>query len=502
MEHKAYIAIDLGASSGRSILGLYDGSRLKIEELNRFDNNFVKVGGEYYWDILFLYTNIIDSLKKFARTKSAELCGIGIDTWGVDFGLIDAQGRLLGNPRAYRDPRALRGMKAFQQKYGERAAFDITGTANYEYNTLYQLYDMIETEDPQLKAADKMLLMPDLISYMLCGRVSCEFTHASTTQMLDAKGGWSTKLADMLGISADLLPEIQMSGEKKADLYEDIGKEAGLDYAVSVYCVGSHDTASAVASVPATNDNYAFLSSGTWSLIGIETDEAVINDAVHSSGLTSEGTVTGGKRLLKNIMGLWIIQNCKPQWDSQAKTSWDDIVAEAQASRPFCSFIDVNAHDFFDGEDMIQKIQGYCRSTGQSIPETKGEIARTVYESLAMCYKEAFGELERIKGSRIDVLHIVGGGSKNKLLNQVTANAINRKVVAGPAEATAIGNLMTQVKASGKVNSLSDMRRVIRNSFEVETFEPADTEMWELGYVRFKVLQKKYKQALNINVMN
>ena len=493
MEHKAYIAIDLGASSGRSILGLFDGSRLEIEELNRFDNSFVKVGGEYYWDILFLYTNIIDSLKKFGRTKSAKLCGIGIDTWGVDFGLIDAQGRLIGNLRAYRDLRALRGMKAFQQKYGQRAAFDITGTANYEYNTLYQLYDMIETEDPQLKAADKLLLMPDLISYMLCGRVSCEFTHASTTQMLDAKGGWSTQLADMMGITPSLLPMIQMSGEKKADLYEDIGREAGLDYAVPVYCVGSHDTASAVASVPASNDNYAFLSSGTWSLIGIETDEAVINDAVYSSGLTNEGTVTGDKRLLKNIMGLWIIQNCKRQWDSQGKTSWDDIVAEAQAARPFSSFIDVNAHDLFDGENIIQKIQSYCRATGQSVPQTKGETARIVYESLAMCYKEAFDELERIKGSRIDVLHIVGGGSNNKLLNQMTANSLNRTVVAGPAEATAIGNLMMQVKASGEVKNLAEMRQVIRDSFNVERYEPQQTDDWTENYYKYIKIKSLYK---------
>ena len=486
MEQKAYIAIDLGASSGRSILGLFDGSNLEVEEINRFDNNFVKVGGEYYWDILYIYTNIIDSLKKFGRNKSAKLCGIGIDTWGVDFGLIDAQGKLIGNPRAYRDPRALRGMKAFQQKYGQRVAFDITGTANYEYNTLYQLYDMVETKDPQLKAADKLLLMPDLISYMLCGKVSCEFTHASTTQMLDAKGGWSTQLVDMLGISADLLPKIQMSGEKKADLYDDIRREAGLDYAVPVYCVGSHDTASAVASVPASSDNYAFLSSGTWSLIGIETDKAVITDSVYSRGLTNEGTVTGGKRLLKNIMGLWIIQNCKRQWDAQRKMSWDDIVSEAQASKPLGSFIDVNSHEFFDGEDIIQKIQRYCRATDQKVPKTKGETARTVYESLAMCYKEAFDELENIKGSRIDVLHIVGGGSNNRLLNQFASNALGRTVAAGPAEATAIGNLMMQVKSSGEVSSLSEMRCVICNSFEVETFKPEDTKMWAQGYVRFQ----------------
>ena len=484
-KQKNYIAVDLGASNGRTILGKFNGSTLSLEELNRFENNYVHVADAYYWDVLHLYSRILDGLKLYAKKYSEPLGGIGIDTWGVDFGLIDSQGRLVGNPRAYRDPRNRRGLDAFLAKYEERAAFDITGIANLEYNTIYQLYSMVQSGDPQLESADKMLLLPDLLAYMLCGRVSCEYTHATTTQMLDAKGGWSSDIIEMMGIKKSLLPQIQHSGEKKADLYPHIVEETGLLGSVPVYCVGSHDTASAVASIPASTDNYAFLSSGTWSLVGIESEKLIINDIVYKNKFANEGTVTGGIRVLKNIMGLWILQNCKRQWDSKEKTNWNDIVAMAEQAPAFKSLIDVNAHDFFDGKNMAEKIQKYCEQTGQYIPQTKGEIARTVYESLAMGYKEAFDGLEELRGNRIDVLHVVGGGSQNKLLNQFTANAIGRPVIAGPAEATAIGNLMVQVKASGEVGSIEQMRQVIRDSFDVETYEPRDTEKWAGQYERY-----------------
>lgn len=490
MKYKTYMAVDLGASSGRCILGSFDGNKLNIDELNRFENHYVRTGDAYYWDVLRLYSGIIEGLKRIGTSDNNELCGVAVDTWGVDFGIIDSQGRLIGNPRAYRDPRALRGMKAFQEKFGQRIAFDLTGIANQEYNTLYQLYDMVNTNDPMLEIADKMLLMPDLLTYMLCGRVSCEFTHASTTQMLSTSGGWSKQIIDMLGIRNSLLPDIQMSGEKKANLSEQIVSAAGLKGTVPVFCIGSHDTASAVASVPATTENYAFLSSGTWSVFGVETPNSVVNDTVYKNGFSNEGAVTGNKRLIQNIMGLWIIQNCKRQWDSIQKTSWNEIVSQAKEAKPFASFIDVNAHEFFAGENMIQKIQTYCKETSQYVPQTKGEIARTVFESLSMCYKQAFDELEQIKGSRIDVLHIIGGGANNKLLNQMTASAINRPVTAGPIEATAIGNLMMQVKASGEVKNFGEMRQVIRDSFDVESYEPKDTDEWAEQLQRFMKIKK------------
>ena len=492
METRDFVAFDYGASNGRGILGRFDGERLRIHELNRFQNGYVRVGDEYYWDILHLYTCMKDGLAAYAGQYGGDLSGIGIDTWGVDFGLIDAQGRLLGNPRSYRDPRGERGQKAFYQKYGERAAFDITGIANLTFNTIYQLYDMVLQRDPQLAAASKMLLMPDLLGYLLCGEVSAEYTFATTTQMLDNRTGtWSEEIIGMLGIDASILPPIRKSGERKGNLRGAVREETGLADTPPVYCVGSHDTASAVASVPAVNENYAYLSSGTWSLMGIIHDQALINDTVYRNTFSNEGAIDGRSRLLKNIMGLWIIQNCKEEWDREGKLSWEDITGMADAAPPFGSFIDVNAHGFFCPGDMPDKICEYCRKTGQNVPETRGEIARTVYESLAMSYREAFGGLEALKGRPIDTLHIIGGGAKNGLLNQYTANALNRHVVAGPAEATAIGNLTVQLAACGQIAGAEQMGDMIRRSFDVQCYEPRDVSLWTDMYERYRNILRK-----------
>lgn len=488
---KDYIAVDLGASNGRVILGRFDGCRIALEEVNRFENGYVRLGDAYYWNILSLYSNILDGLRRFAG-NGGTLSGIGIDTWGVDFGLVDRQGRLAGNPRAYRDPRGRRGMQAFFDKFKERTLFDITGIANMEFNTSYQLYDMAQTKDPQLETADKMLLMPDLLGYMLCGEASTEYTIATTTQMLGSGGDWSEEILNMLGVPRTLPARIQQSGTEKGALYEFIRDETGLSYAPMVYNVGAHDTASAVASVPSSTDNYAFISSGTWSLIGAVSKSAIISDDAYSGGFSSEGTVDGGYRTLKNSMGLWIIQNCKKAWDREQKISWDDIVEAARGSAPFKSFIDVNAHVFYEGSDMIKKIQRFCERTGQPVPATKGEIARTVYESLAMSYREALEVLEGLKGQRIDMLHIVGGGSKNKLLNQLSSSAARREVVAGPGEATAIGNLMIQVMASGEVKDFSEMSEVIRGSFGVESYMPQDADAWAEQFERYIKIKKQY----------
>lgn len=494
MNTKNFAAVDLGASNGRTILGSFDGSKLRLEELNRFDNNYVRTGDSYYWDVLFLFNSIRRGLVKFSRDKSGRLDGVGIDTWGVDFGLIDKLGRLVSNPYSYRDKRGLRGQRAFFDKYGERAAFDINGIANLEFNTIYQLFDMVNTNDPQLEIADKLLLMPDLLSYMLCGEVSCEYTNATTTQMLGSDGKWSSEIVRMLGIRETLLPKIQMSGEVKGKLLKNVADETGLSPDVPVYCVGSHDTASAIASVPVSSDNYAFLSSGTWSLIGMENERPIINDSVFNNNFSNEGTITGSIRLLRNIMGLWIIQNCKREWDTSKKVSWDEVVDAAKQAPAFRSLIDVNAHVFFDGTKTVEKIQQYCADTNQPVPHTIGEVARTVYESLAMCYKEAFLGLEELKGETIGVLHIVGGGSNNKLLNQMTANSLNRTVVAGPAEATAIGNLMVQVKASGQVKNLAEMRQVVRDSFNVETYEPQQADDWLESYNKYINIKNSCKE--------
>jgi len=489
---KEYFAVDLGASNGRTILGRFDGERITLEELNRFENNYVRVGDAYYWDVLRLFSNIKEGLVTYGKRFGGTLSGIGIDTWGVDFGLIDKAGHLAGNPRAYRDPRGARGMAAFIEKYGSKTAFDLTGIWNLEFNTIFQLYDMVQCGDPQLDIADKLLMMPDLLGYIFCGRASTEYTNATTTQMLDCKtGGWSREIVDMIGIPADMLTDIQMSGNIKAPMYAHVAAETGINGTPPVICVGSHDTASAVASVPAKTDNFAFLSSGTWSLMGVISDTAWLSDAAYDNKFSNEGTVGGRYRPLRNIMGLWIIQNCKREWDREQKMSWDDIVAAAKAAPAFKSFIDVNAHDFFEAGNMVRKIQQFCADTGQSVPQSKGEVARVVYESLAMGYKEAFDGFEQIKGGRIDVLHIVGGGSNNKMLNQLTANALDRDVIAGPGEATAIGNLMVQAKSTGDVKNTAEMREVICRSFDVEHYEPQDSQLWREMFDKYLKAVKK-----------
>ena len=492
---KHYFAVDLGASNGRTILGRFNGEKLMLEEINRFENNYVRVLDSYFWDVLRLYSSILDGLGRYAKGYTEPLSGIGIDTWGVDYGLIDKQGRLAGNPRAYRDPRGARGMKAFHEQYGVRAAFDITGIANLEFNTLYQLCDMAKQEDPSLRTTDKLLMMPDLLGYMLCGVASTEYTDATTTQMIDSRTGrWSKRLCEMAGIDASILTDIVMSGEVKGKLIHEVLQDTGLSAPANVICVGSHDTASAVASVPARTENYAYISSGTWSLIGVVSDQAILSDQAFDDQFSNEGTITGGYRPLRNIMGMWIIQNCKRSWDREENLSWDDIVGMAAAAPAFASFINVNAHDFFLGEDMPQKIQHYCAATGQRVPQTKGEIARVAYESMAMGYRDAFEGLERMKGGRIDVLHIVGGGAKNRMLNQFTADAIGRQVVAGPYEATAIGNLMMQMKSTGEVKDFAEMREVIARSFDVEYCEPQDTARWTEAFGTYKaVLQRTNK---------
>jgi sugar (pentulose or hexulose) kinase len=480
------------------MLGRFDGKTLALEELNRFENDYVQLGDAYYWDILRMYSCILDGLRHYAGRGAGALTGVGIDTWGVDFGFIDMQGRLLGNPRAYRDPRGERGMRAFHAKYGPRCAFDITGIADMQFNTLYQLYDMAQSGDPQLQIARTLLTMPDLLGYMLSGVATTEYTHATTTQLLDAKTGkWSPDILSMCGVSPSLFATIQKCGEVKGALLPAVIKETGLAGAPNVYCVGSHDTASAVASIPAATSNYAFLSSGTWSLIGIVTDRAIINDFVYRNMFSNEGTVDGGYRPLRNIMGLWIIQSCKRQWDRQEKISWDDVVQMAGAAPAFRSFIDVNEPVFYDGENMPQKIQDFCAKTGQPVPQSRGEIARTVYESLAMSYREAFIGLEQLKQGRIDVLHIVGGGSKNRFLNQLTANVLDREVIAGPAEATAIGNIMVQMKTAGAVKGRAEMSEVIRSSFGVESFAPQNAPLWTEQYERYLRVKESYGQEKN-----
>ncbi|MGI5849379.1 MAG: rhamnulokinase [Christensenellales bacterium] len=332
MRTRNFIAADLGASNGRTILGRFNGKKFTLTELNRFNNNYIRIGDAYYWDVLYLYTCIKQGMQIYAGKYSGALSGFGIDTWGVDFGLIDRQGRLIGNPRSYRDPRGARGFRFFYDKYDEKTVFNLTGIANLAINTAYHLHDMVVSKDPQLEIADKLLLIPDLLSYMFSGTISTEFTNATTMQMLSLSGTWSKEMIKMVGIPDTLLSDIQKSGEIKGRLIASIANEIGFSEIPAVICVGSHDTASAVASVPTTEDDFAFISSGTWSLIGVLSDTPIINDHAHNNHFSNEGTVEGRYRPLRNIMGLWIIQCCKRQWERKEKLDWDDIVNMARTA--------------------------------------------------------------------------------------------------------------------------------------------------------------------------
>ena len=478
-----YIAVDLGASNGRTILGRFDGEKLTLKELTRFENSCVRVGDGYYWNILHLYTEIIEGLR--LCTKNGGICGIGIDTWGVDFGLVDRQGGIIGSPRSYRDPRGGRGMNTFHVRHGEKTAFDITGIANVAFNTLYQLYDMADNDDPALEVAEKLLLMPDLLGYMLCGTASTEYTNATTTQMLDCRTGrWSKELLGMTGLPSKLFSKIQMSGTVKDKLLPSIAAETGLKACPPVICVGSHDTASAAAAIPGSG-SFAFCSSGTWSLFGVETDKAILTEDVYRAGFSNEGTVQGGFCPLKNIMGLWLIQECRRDWHKKCvKLSWGDIVIAADSELPFRSIIDPTYSEFFSAGHMEKKIQTYCRNTKQPVPKTVGQVARCIYESLALIYRWAVEHLEAIKGMHIDTLNFVGGGVLNRFLNQMAADATNRRVITGPIEGACIGNLMMQAMAMGEVSGIAEAREVIRHSFDTEEYEPHHTQAWEDAYHR------------------
>ena len=478
------LAFDLGASNGRAILGTFDGDQIVMQELHRFENNYIEMNGVFYWDLPYLFSQMKQGLLAFKRLGVGDLDCMGIDTWGVDYGLLDKNGHLLGNPRSYRgatdeDVAATHAVVDFPTLYSR------TGIGSMPFNTVYQLHTRVREGDVGLEVADKLLLLPDLLGYFLTGEIGAEYTHATTTMMLDAAtGDWDWKTMDALGIPKHIFPKIQKSCSLRGCLRPEIAEELGLNRAAYA-AIGCHDTASAVAAIPGTG-SFAFCSSGTWSLFGVETDHAIVTDEAREQNFSSEGTIQGGYRPLQNIMGMWLIQDCRRDWMKQTggSISWNDIVIEARKAEPFRSIINVDASQFYAGGDMVRKIQDFCRKTGQLVPESIGQVARCIYESVALRYRLALEGLEQIKGEKIDSLNIVGGGCNNKMLDQMVADCLDRKVVIGPVEGAAIGNLLGQAMALGAVKDLEDLRRVVRNSEPVEEFEPHHTEEWDKAYQR------------------
>ena len=491
MQHSLHLlGFDFGASNGRAMHGAFDGERLTIGELHRFPNDPVQVGDTLYWDILRLYHEMRTGLSKAVRDGAAPVA-IGIDTWGVDFGLLARDGRLLSNPVHYRDSRTDGMMEHAYRVMPKEEIFAHTGLAFMQFNTLYQLLALQNAKDPTLENAKTLLFTPDLLAYFLTGEMGTEYSIASTAQLTDPRTrDWSAPIFEAFSLPRELFTEIRESGTVRGSLRESLRTELRVPGQTVVVAGGQHDTAAAVAAVPASGKRFAYISSGTWSLLGAETDAPVISEGVMKANYTNEGGVCGKTRVLKNIMGMWIIQECRRQWLKEGECEdFAGLAALAEQAEPFRSLFDPDDDRFLAPGDMPGRIRAYCAETNQPVPETRGQVARAVYESLALKYRWAVRRLERdILGYDIECLHIVGGGSNNTLLNRMTAGAVGRPVIAGPGEATAIGNLLVQAMALDAVGSLGELRAVVRRSFETAEFLPEETGRWDDAYGRFLVL--------------
>ena len=478
------IAFDLGASNGRAILGQFDGERITMHELHRFENNYVEMNGVYYWDTPYLYNQLKQGLLAFKQGSYGELDSFGIDTWGVDYGLLDKNGHLAGVPRSYRLG-TQEDIDAVKAKIDADTLYIRSGIdTSLAFNTLYQLYRRKREDDSALDIADTLLLTPDLLGYFLTGAKGTEYTIATTTQLYNpTTKDWDWQTIEELGLPKHIFTKIEPTGTVRGYLRKELCEELGLNPAVFV-AVGGHDTASAVAAIPGTG-SFAFCSSGTWSLFGAEMDKPDLSPQAAAAGFSNEGTIQGSFRPLRTIIGMWIIQECRRDWlRNGMDISWDDVVTLAKEAKPLRSIIDPDSPEFYAGGNMEQKIKDFCQRTGQPVPETPGQVARCIYESLALKYRHALEGLEAMKGQRIDSLNIVGGPIKNKFLNQLIADSLDRQVVTGPIEGAAMGNLLTQAMALGDIKDLEHLRQVVRNSEAVETWQPNHTQEWENAYTK------------------
>lgn len=490
MDKKYFFAVDLGATSGRTIVGTLDDGKVILEELTRFDNNLIEANGHFYWDIYALYFEIIKGLK---AAKQRDLCitSIGIDTWGVDFVCVAEDGSV-SQPIAYRDPHTFDAMDDYLENVMSREkVYDVTGIQFMNFNSIFQLYAMKRAGNSALKNAQKILFIPDALSYMLTGNMVCEYTIASTAQLLDPRTGQlDPRLLASVGLTQSKFGRMVNPGDLVGALTADVQKQTGYG-AIPVIAVAGHDTGSAVAAVPAKNEKFAYLSSGTWSLMGIETKKAIINHISYERNFTNEGGIEGTTRFLKNICGMWLYERCRKEW-TDAPKSHPELIAEAMKQPAFQSIINPDDACFANPSSMIDAIQTYCKETNQHVPQGYAEICRCIFDSLALRYRQVFSYLTEMASFPIEVLHIIGGGSLNENLNQFTANSCGVEVLAGPQEGTALGNIMVQAKAAGEVKDLWDMRKVIANSLNLKRFSPADKEIWDDAYVKYlKILSAK-----------
>ncbi len=485
-----FLAIDLGASSGRAIIGNIKNNSLELKEIHRFPNPIIDVNGRLHWDLLYLYQQIIESLKK-AATLDKKIISLGIDTWGVDFVCFGKDGEALRMPYSYRDLKTVGAPERFFTKIPKEEVYRKTGIQIMNFNSLFQLDTQLKENSSIYPVIDKILFMPDALSYLLTGEMVTEYTIASTSQMINPYSKeFDSTLLEAIQLTADQFAPLVYSGTKIGKISGSVERATGLRD-LPVIAVAGHDTASAVLAVPAEGEKFAYLSSGTWSLMGVETAEPVINEESYALNYTNEGGADGSIRLLKNICGMWLVEQCKREWDKERPVNYEQIVKAATDAVPFQYFINPDSPCFASPSSMIEAIQAYCRQTGQPVPTTMGEIARCIYESLAFRYRQTLHNLQKLAGFEIEKLHIIGGGSKNSILNSFTANAIGIPVIAGPSEATAIGNILLQAKAAGLVNNKEAMRAIVRGSVELENFEPLEKELWDNHYYKYEKVFKE-----------
>ncbi len=485
MNKHTFLAFDLGATSGRAIVGTLCNDNFEIAEIHRFSNAVMELHGKYYWNVYSLYEELKKGLTICAK-QGIKPQSIGIDTWGVDFGYMAADGTLLGLPRAYRDPYTNDVLEEFFEIIPRKELYDRTGIQIMNFNSLFQLFAAKKENSNAYANANNILFMPDLIAYLLTGKQVCEYTEASTSQIINPhKRDFDKSLLMTAGIDEGLLPPLVMPGTFIGELCDTLAEETGIGK-VAVYAVAGHDTASAIAAIPATDENFAYLSSGTWSLMGIESEQPIIDEEAYCNSFTNEGGIDGTTCFLRNITGMWLLEQCRKEWEKKGRSySYNDIVALANDAEPFRSIINPDDSRFANPASMSIAIAEYCRDSGQPLPECDAQYIRCIFESLALCYKQTLCSLQKMSPHPIERLHVIGGGSKNILLNQFTANALGIKVLAGPSEATAIGNCMVQAMAAGLVKDRHEMRRLINKIVPPQEFVPQEYDAWNSAFERY-----------------
>jgi rhamnulokinase len=487
----SYLAFDLGAESGRAVLGTLEDGRLSFREIHRFANSPLRIEGHLHWDV----TRLLGEMKKALRTAVSLVPGcpasLGIDTWGVDFGLLGSDGTLLGLPFCYRDSRTEGAMEEFFKLVPRESLYGLTGIQFMPFNTLFQVYAMVRERSPLLDAAADLLFMPDLFNFLLTGKRAAEYTIASTSQMMNPRTrAWIPGLFQAMGLSKNILRDVVPPGTVLGQLGEAVASETSAP-GVPVVATAGHDTAAAVAAVPAEGDDWAYISSGTWSLVGVELASPLIDEKAFAHNFTNEGGVGGTTRFLKNVSGLWLLQQCRKSWGGELGGGYEELVRLASEAPPFSFFVDPDHPDFLNPPDMPRALAAYCRKTGQSFPLSKAATVRSILESLALKYRRVVEELRAVTGREIRRLHIIGGGSKNGLLCRFTAEATGLPVYAGPAEATAVGNLLVQAMALGHVPSHGELRRIVRESSKPELHEPSGDPSWGEAAERFLDITKE-----------